>query len=361
MTPKFCLTGGPCAGKTTALAYIGEKLSERGYHPLIVPEAATLLMNGNAHPSVAGERAFQTEVLRTVLALEASFEAVAAALPGKPVLLCDRGVVDAAAYMPRAMYLEVLAGAGLSHVDVRDRRYGAVFHLVTAAKGAESFYTTDNNPTRRENLEQARLADDRTQAVWIGAPHLRIIGNETDFAGKMARLDREICAALGLPVPIEIERKFLCAPVPPSVLPAEAQRIEIEQVYLLSDPEVVVRVRKRGQDGHYAFYRTEKRFISGGVNAETEQPISAQEYEWSMQFRRPDRRVLRKTRTCFVHDQQYFELDLIPTPEGQPIHLLEIELTEENQSISLPPYLDVVAEVTGDPAYSNLSLARLDS
>ena len=41
---RICLTGGACAGKTTALASLTEKLLKSGYNVLQVPEAATLMM-----------------------------------------------------------------------------------------------------------------------------------------------------------------------------------------------------------------------------------------------------------------------------------------------------------------------------
>lgn len=43
---KICITGGPCAGKTTGLNYLAEKLKERGFAVYIVPEAATTLFMG---------------------------------------------------------------------------------------------------------------------------------------------------------------------------------------------------------------------------------------------------------------------------------------------------------------------------
>ena len=45
---RICLTGGPCAGKTTALATLSTVLSQLGFKVLQVPEAATLLMKGGA-------------------------------------------------------------------------------------------------------------------------------------------------------------------------------------------------------------------------------------------------------------------------------------------------------------------------
>jgi putative protein kinase ArgK-like GTPase of G3E family len=45
---RICLTGGPCAGKTTAIADIKQDLIQLGMKVLVVPEAATALMKGGA-------------------------------------------------------------------------------------------------------------------------------------------------------------------------------------------------------------------------------------------------------------------------------------------------------------------------
>ena len=45
---RVCITGGPCAGKTTSLARIAERVQESGFRVFIVPEAATLLNKGGA-------------------------------------------------------------------------------------------------------------------------------------------------------------------------------------------------------------------------------------------------------------------------------------------------------------------------
>jgi hypothetical protein len=43
---RIVLTGGPCAGKTTALSHISERLQSLGVKVFIVPEAATILIGG---------------------------------------------------------------------------------------------------------------------------------------------------------------------------------------------------------------------------------------------------------------------------------------------------------------------------
>ena len=47
---KIVLTGGPCAGKTSALTKIEEELTEKGYKVFIVGESATELIKGGIKP-----------------------------------------------------------------------------------------------------------------------------------------------------------------------------------------------------------------------------------------------------------------------------------------------------------------------
>jgi CYTH domain-containing protein/predicted ATPase len=357
---KFVLTGGPCAGKTTALAYIEQKMADRGFHPLFVTESPTLLMAGNAKPGIYDEKVFQCGIIRTMRSLEDTFAEIGRSRPElNPIVFFDRGIPDCQPYMPHGSYPKALLELGLgSEVEVRDGRYDAVFHMRSAALGAEESYTLANNAARRETPEEARVRDHTTLAAWIGHPHLRVIDNSTDFEGKLKRLEREICAALGIPVPLEIERKFACEPLSWENILVACQDISIEQTYLQScEPDVVLRVRKRGQHGSYVYYRTEKRDIRAGVRAETEERISREVYEACLAFRKPGTQPIRKQRWCFVYEHQYFELDLIPRNDGT-LYLLEIELTEQNQEVRLPPFISVKKEVTDNPAYSNYALSH---
>lgn len=39
------LTGGPCSGKSSSLAYLTERLSDNGFMVFVIPETATLITN----------------------------------------------------------------------------------------------------------------------------------------------------------------------------------------------------------------------------------------------------------------------------------------------------------------------------
>lgn len=46
---RICFTGGPCAGKTSALSYVAERLRETDYAVFCVPEAASLLFQSGCN------------------------------------------------------------------------------------------------------------------------------------------------------------------------------------------------------------------------------------------------------------------------------------------------------------------------
>lgn len=355
----FVLTGGPCGGKSSGLVHLQETLVEAGFGCVIVPEAATLAINAGFRPGqTIPVLDFQRLNLKTVASLEDNWRQAALRLKAdRAVVLCDRGMMDSKAYVPADQFAAVREEMRAAEVAWRDKRYDAVFHLRTAAMGAEEFYTLANNAARSETPAQALELDQRTLRAWTGHPHVAVIDNSTDFAGKMLRLRQEVFRALGVPEPLEIERKFLIGPVADKDFPVHSVVVDIEQAYLLNpNPNEVVRVRRRGQDGAFVYYRTVKKHLAPGVNVETESQIDEREYFLSLGFRQPETKIIKKRRRCFIYKELYFELDEFLDPAG--LWLLEIELTKQQQKVILPPFLNIVREVTEDKTYSNYQLAR---
>lgn len=357
---KIVITGGPCAGKTTAMSWVQNYFSKLGYAVLFVPETATELISGGLAPWTCGTGVdFQKCLMQLQLTKEKVFALGAATMrTDKALIVCDRGALDNKAYMSDAEFAMVASSLSTNEVELRDG-YDAVFHLVTAAKGAVECYTTANNAARTETPEQAAALDDKLIAAWTGHPHLRIIDNSTDFQDKLKRLVAEISGFLGEPEPYEIERKFLVAY--PDIAWLEAQpncrRVEIIQTYLKSDDGSETRVRQRGADGHYIYYLTTKKPVSDVKRVEIERRLTQDEYLRCLMDADPDCRPIRKTRYCLTYENQYFEIDIYPFWKDQAI--VEIELREETQEIRFPEELKIIREVTGDEAYKNATLARI--
>ena len=357
---KIVITGGPSAGKTTAMSWIQNAFTQMGYKVLFVPETATELITGGVAPWTCGTNAdYQKCQMKLQIEKEKIFEQAARSMVADKVLIvCDRGALDNKAYMDSVEFAETLQSIGANETELRDS-YDAVFHLVTAAKGAREFYTTANNSARTETLEEAAALDDKLIAAWTGHPHLRVIDNTTSFEEKMKRLIAEISSFLGEPEPYEVERKFLIEY--PDIKWLESnptcRRVEIIQTYLNSAAGEEVRIRQRGADGHYIYYQTIKRKVSDIKRVEIERRLSKEEYLKLLMEADTTRRQIRKTRYCLTYESQYFEIDVYPFWSDKAI--AELELSDENAKIVFPKQIKVIKEVTADDSFKNAALAKM--
>ena len=356
---KIVITGGPSAGKTTGLSWIQSHLSKLGYTVLFVPETATELITGGVAPWTCDTNLdYQRCQMRLQLEKEKIFEMAAASMKSeKTLVVCDRGAMDNRAYMTREEFSQVLGELGTTEVKLRDT-YDAVFHLVTAAKGAEEFYSLDN-PARTEGLAEAVTLDDKLIAAWTGHPHLRVIDNDRDFEKKMIKLITEIRTFLDEPVPSEIKRKYLIRY--PDIAWLESipncRKVEISQTYLNSAPGDEIRVRQRGEAGSFIYTKTTKKRVSDIKRIEIEERLTQDEYLSLLMEADPNKRLIRKTRYCLTYKSLYFEIDIYRFWNDQAI--MEIELSDENTEIVFPPEIQIIKEVTGDEAFSNISLATI--
>ena len=357
---KIVITGGPCAGKTTGMSWIQNAFTERGYTVLFIPEIATELISGGVAPWTCGSNGeYQKCQLKLQMEKEKVFEYAARTMDSEKILIvCDRGALDNKAYMTDAEFAVAANYVGANEVELRDG-YDAVFHLVTAAKGAQKFYTTANNTARTETLEEAAALDDKLIAAWTGHPHLRIIDNAEGFEEKMKCLIKEIALFLGEPEPYEIERKYLTEYPKISALEAlpNCEKVEIIQTYLQADHGDEVRIRQRGSRGNYIYFETRKKTISGLKRIEIERRLTKDEYLERLMDADPTRMPIRKDRYCLADGNQYFEIDIYPFWNDQAI--LEIELSDPEEEIRFPKMLKVIREVTEEEAYKNASLAKL--
>lgn len=359
-TTKIVITGGPCGGKTTGLSYLEQQLTKIGYKVVFLNETATeIIMSGILPESTANNLEFEKDIMRLQLEKEKLYEEFCENLPDEKVLLvCDRGLMDCKAYMSEVEYDQALFELNLDEVQLRDN-YDAVFHLVTAAKGAEKYYTTANNGARRENLEEAIVADNKTIACWTGHPHFRAIDNSTDFEGKLKKLVREICSFLGEPISFEIERKFLIKRPDLCHLAGiqNCRKVDIVQTYLTASlPGEERRVRQRGYDGSYIFTLTTKTPVSNIKRVETEKRITEREYLTLLNEADTSLHQVKKSRYCLMENNKYFEIDIYPLAKERAI--CEIELTSDDEKFLIPDFLEIIDEVTDDKRFSNRALAE---
>ncbi len=166
-------------------------------------------------------------------------------------------------------------------------------------------------------------------------------------------------------IKLEIERKFLVK-LP---LNEEAEKAlldyppnNISQTYLIGKHEGdVERVRSSSIQclgavfNHYT--HTRKTYVSSGTNEETEIDIDLKRYAREIaKHSDPEKSVIVKVRHFVEWKDLLFELDIF---EGahKGLAVLEIELKDINQEIELPPFLEIIREVTNEKEFSNFNLA----
>lgn len=190
---KIAITGGPCGGKTSGIPIVRDFFESRGYKVFTIPEAVTIVKDriGLDFGDVPNYN-FQSIVTDTMLFFEEefiqcakSFKHCHMSFEQDIIILCDRGIMDNMAYMHYGQFARLLEAHNLSETEAL-QRYDAVFHLVTAADGAEEYYKLEG--IRHEDLDTARKLDTATRNAWSNHPCLRVIDNSTNFNKKIDRL-----------------------------------------------------------------------------------------------------------------------------------------------------------------------------
>ncbi len=146
---------------------------------------------------------------------------------------------------------------------------------------------------------------------------------------------------------LEIERKFLVSN--DDWKPLVANSFSIKQGYLNLDPERTVRVRITEDRAHIT--------IKGKTNG-----ISRAEFEYQIPLQDGEQLILlsegvliEKVRHEVKYEDNIWEIDVF-LGRNKGLVMAEIELTSENQTFKIPPWIG--KEVSADTRYYNANLVR---
>ena len=247
---RICLTGGPCAGKTSVMQHLIDNATREGFDVLTAPEVATLYFNSsyqfpdiNSPRFVEEKYTFQLSILKLQLTLERAYTDLAASTGRPTIVIFDRGMRDCLAFMapgewPRALETlnqEMANGpAGRITDEYTLQRYDGVVHLVTAADGASEFYKfgvveddSGGRVYRRETPHEAVEQDQRINAAWKEHPRHVIVTNEqpNGFEGKLQEATDAVLAIARLSHPDQMRKAKIRKQsllTPPTAAPAVA-------------------------------------------------------------------------------------------------------------------------------------------
>ena len=157
---------------------------------------------------------------------------------------------------------------------------------------------------------------------------------------------------------LEIERKYLIKIPDLEKIERsfEVKKYTIIQTYLESSGREERRVRKRSCDDVTEYFYTEKVFLTSVSRIENEKIITKSEYESFLLDKKKDTPPVEKIRYVIPWEDHFVEIDIYSFSDDYCT--AEIELKDENDSVQLPPFLEVIKEVTGIKEYSNSHIAK---
>lgn len=356
----YALTGGPVAGKSSLELLFTEALLCRNYDVVWIKESATEIITSGVKPvnSITSPLEFQRILFKMQYFKEELYRTMKRNSDRKLVIICDRGLLDAKAYMSDEEWQTILHDENKSEIEILSR-YRAIIHMVTAANGAvEAFEKSRaDNPARSkdETCDVAIALDEKIKEAYIGHNEIYYIGNETDFEGKKQKALHVFLSCVGEPIPSQHQEKIIVKkPTIEYLLGKKAQKRSIIQVYLKSNGKEERRIRMMGDGSNFVYYLTKK--AVGNYNDYIEKSISKDVYDALMLEMDTKRRPIIKDRWYFSEGSTYYNLDIYPNWENHAV--LEIRGSREDVTIKLPKDMVEVRNVTGDIRFSNYSLSK---
>ena len=238
---------------------------------------------------------------------------------------------------------------------------------MTAADGAEKFYSLENNQARSETPEVARWIDKRTQAVWNGHPNFTVISNTSveSFKHKMDEVYKCICKVIQIPELPSFQLKYLIkGNFSHEQLPAEIEyESYVEEIHYLKteDPHEEVWVKKRQSKtskGLTFSYTRRKLSKIAAEKLELMRNITRRQFDDYLQLANKDRKMVTKDITVFVHENQNCIVEDYQIG-GKTVSNLRLFVVDR-QHAKIPSFIQVEEEITENPKYFTWNLASCE-
>lgn len=354
------LTGGPGAGKSSAIACLRDRLSRRGFQVLIVPENATSLLNnsGGYDPAWHGNDEhveLQKVFLQFQMDQEETYRRIAKLRKKPYVLVHDRGCLDGRLFCTSDEWAKVLEGTGKTEAELL-KHYDLVIHMTTCASGATArFYDYgpgSSNPSRYHTADQAVAADVCAQSIYAAHPQVRIVPNFHDFQDKIETVVRYVTEAVHcegvvagasrerilLPyVPGTFPEEGIVSPWPEDILP---EVFEIQITFLDSARTESLRRRHRVHPGFLqaasirscadhaadiatdesaALYEYRQEREIDGASFVQRRVLGEEAYHLALHRSQNTSIEVRKRSVCFTWQGSYYEICSYTQGNGEPL------------------------------------------
>lgn len=220
-------------------------------------------------------------------------------------IISTYGVPEIKQYCSPGIWECALEEMGWTQINISNKRYDLVLHLVTAACGASKNLKEEDKP------EEMIREDELRRNCWTGHPNFHIVSNlkGRTFSDKIEHCIQRVNGLIGMPTNSNLTKKYLLELGPneeinfPSDI--EVQKFEKEETFLKSVNEKIrIRIYKRGSNGLYQYvYLVRAPSKDQGNTIEMMRQISAEKYLEESNMKLEDSITVQKKVYSFLYNQ----------------------------------------------------------
>lgn len=361
--PMIVITGGPRSGKTAVVDYLSYKLARDGFTVFRLSEIASSMIQSGLTPSrFKDPYEFQSELFsrqkkEEEKLLETAESAIGETDDQRAVIICDRGLQDGRAYVSHAEFNRIVAAAGISKEELRDR-YAGVVLLETMEKQPISEVI---NTARLEEKDRLLVLASATKTAWSDVPTLTIHAHD-DMDIKLREAEnavRSILEMKALPNPPCPRRILVRRPKLEDFLDrssASLDQVTATFTQSMNSSRQMLIERKTPTEMQLASVRINESQTGENRKHELEIPINGQALSSYLEFADGLLPSVTKQTARFHHAGQSLSLsfyDFLPY-----VAILEGEPEASAEKLELPPYLTEIRDVTDSDKFTDLTFAK---
>lgn len=361
--PMIVITGGPRSGKTAVVDYLSYKLARDGFTVFRLSEIASSMIQSGLTPSrFKDPYEFQSELFsrqkkEEEKLLETAESAIGETDDQRAVIICDRGLQDGRAYVSHAEFNRIVAAAGISKEELRDR-YAGVVLLETMEKQPISEVI---NTARLEEENRLLVLASATKTAWSDVPTITIHAHDgMDIKLREAEnAVRSILEMKALPNPPCPRRILVRRPKLEDFLDrssASLDQVTATFTQSMNSSRQMLIERKTPTEMQLASVRINESQTDENRKHELEIPINGQALSSYLEFADGLLPSVTKQTARFHHAGQSLSLsfyDFLPY-----VAILEGEPEVSAEKLELPPYLTEIRDVTDSDKFTDLTFAK---
>ena len=184
---RVVITGGPCAGKTTAIESIRTYFEQKKSRVIFVNEVPTEIMKMGITLAKYGKLPFQKAIIDLQRKKEQVIMDAACSVEDEQevLIIYDRGILDHFIYLNDKEQKLIEEEMGIDRQQLYGN-YDLIIHMLSVASEMPELY--ENSEYRLEAVSEAKEMDDKIGKIWRQHNDYVQIGCERNFEDKIQNL-----------------------------------------------------------------------------------------------------------------------------------------------------------------------------